>query len=151
MPQPYVQDPHTGESRTAEFLELFLDNYANPVQDLSTGAWMRPIHDKLFGATPVPQQALYDDNVTNPVKRYIGRASRVSAGHNVNEALWAQRADIKSALQRLDQRSRHALAYRYCWDYSDETIAEVLGVHPNTVSRIIKTAFKKAAAFLDRS
>jgi hypothetical protein len=143
---PYGQDPSNGQSKTREFLEQFLERYMN------TMTAPRSIHETIYGATAVPQESLFvaiKNEDEPPFQEHIGRAGHTPSGKNPNEYLWCLKADISSALSRLDKITRRALAYTYIFNYSAYTTAGILSIREAEVHLMVENGLSRAAAFLD--
>jgi len=119
------------------------------VEDTGDSGRTRSIYDSVYSTVPEPQELLYLNKPKNPTKTYIGRASRPSSHVNPNEYLWCLLADFSQACKQLDDRSRRALAMKYCCDWSSDTIADSLGLSESTVNRIVAKALDKITALLD--
>ena len=145
----YVQSPLTGLSGTRTFVEAFLESSCGPVEDPGGAGRTRSVYDSVYSTVSEPQAPLYENKPRNPTKTYIGRASRPSSHVNPNEYLWCLIADVSQACKKLDDRSRRALALKYCCDWSSYSIADSLGLSESTIHRIVDKALNKIAAILD--
>jgi len=152
MANYYIRNPYTGESATREFVERFITNWASPDE------CERSYYDSIYGITFGGMQDTYavdskrhqssTDNYGESLQT-IGRASQTSNGKNANEILWCLKVDISNACKRLNKQQREVLTYRYIYDYSDQHIAELLGVYKQLVSRLVSRAFDALAKYLD--
>jgi hypothetical protein len=148
---PYAQDPKTGQSATRKYVEAFLESSSGPVEDggIYGNTRTRSIYDTVFSTVAEPQELLYVDKPKNPTKTYIGRASKLASHSNPNEYLWCLTADFSNAAKQLDDRSRKALALKFCRDWGDYSIAQHMGLSPATINRIVSKALDQIANILD--
>lgn len=141
--RPYRQDPLTGESRTRDFVDGFLEAFSSPTDE------RKSICGTLLGAMPAPLEVLYPTKTKNPVKRYIGRAASVLAGSNGDEALWCELADVSKACFGLTEEQREVLFLKYIRDLPYQEIADLLGVPVSDVFDLVSSSIDHITAALD--
>jgi len=143
--RPYVVDSLTGQSRTREFVEAFLEAYISPTTDGPKTT--RSVYDTLFSTVAPPQDVLYLNKPRNPVKTYIGRAAALASSQNPDEYLWCVVADVSKACSYLTPEQKQIVALRYIRDLGDHEIADLLGV---PVTQVIETLSSSIKIITDR-
>ncbi len=158
MSKYYVTDPITGASRTREFVEAFIKNWANP-EDFS-----RSIYDTIYGLTSHGLQNTYlVDNAGLDKKpgregfssaQVVGRANGSNSFRNPDEELWCKAADVCQANKQIDlydttKLFRKILMLRYVYDWQDRSIADFLHISEKSISIHVDKAFEILTKILD--
>lgn len=146
--EPYVRNPETGESNTREFLIRFLTSAGGPSEG-KDGSPLPATLAVVYDTKVARKEPLYISGPRNPVKRYVGRASKVPSHLNLDETVWVMLADVNLACRQLDRMSRHVLALRFFYDYGDYDIANALDLTLGQVSQVENDALDKLVSILD--
>ena len=135
MPEPYIVNPHTGESVTKEFIRRFILRYDSIAEQLDGGL--------------KPQEApTYQNKSKDSTKAYIGRAAKVQDGKNPHEDLWCIRMDIANAANKLTETQRVALGYR-ATGHTNKEAGFLMSLSEREVARIVDAALEKLTRILD--
>ncbi|MPN57023.1 hypothetical protein SDC9_204717 [bioreactor metagenome] len=68
-----------------------------------------------------------------------------------NKLIWQEDMEsLKNAICKLPQNQKDLLYFKYILEMSDDEIANVLGIAPNSIRQYLTRARRNAKAFIDR-